>query len=40
VTYPIALTTHAGPQAQRFDEFVTGDAAKAIFRKFGFSPVR
>jgi molybdate transport system substrate-binding protein len=39
VTYPIALTSHAGPQAQRFEDFVTGDAAKVIFRKFGFSPL-
>ena len=39
VTYPIALTTHASPQAQRFEDFVTSDAAKAIFRKFGFSPL-
>ena len=39
VTYPIALTTHASPQAQRFEEFVTGDAAQAIFRKFGFYPL-
>ena len=39
VTYPIALTLHASPQAQRFEDFVTGDAAKAIFRKFGFYPL-
>jgi molybdate transport system substrate-binding protein len=39
VTYPVALTTHASPQAQQFEDFVTGDAAKAIFRKFGFYPV-
>jgi molybdate transport system substrate-binding protein len=39
VTYPIALTARAGPQAQRFVEFVTGDAAKLIFRKYGFEPV-
>ena len=39
VTYPIALTARAGPQAQRFVEFVTSDAAKLIFRKYGFEPV-
>jgi molybdate transport system substrate-binding protein len=39
VTYPIALTTHAGPEAQRFEEFVVSDAAKPVFRKFGFSPL-
>ena len=38
VTYPIALTTHASAQAQKFEDFVSGDAAKAVFRKFGFSP--
>jgi molybdate transport system substrate-binding protein len=38
VTYPIALTTHASAQAQKFEDFVSGDVAKAIFRKFGFSP--
>ena len=40
VTYPIALTTHAGPEAQRFEEFVVSDAAKPIFRKYGFTPLR
>jgi molybdate transport system substrate-binding protein len=39
VTYPIALTTNASAQAQKFEDFVTGDAAKAIFKKFGFSPL-
>lgn len=39
VIYPVALTTHASPQAQRFEDFVTSDAAKAIFRQFGFSPL-
>ena len=39
VTYPIALTAHASPQAQRFEDFVTGDAAKVIFRQFGFYPL-
>ncbi len=38
VTYPIALTTRAGPQAQRFVEFVTGDTAKPIFVRYGFQP--
>jgi molybdate transport system substrate-binding protein len=38
IVYPIALTTRAGPEAQRFVDFVTSDAAKPIFRKFGFQP--
>jgi molybdate transport system substrate-binding protein len=39
VTYPIALTTRANPDAQRFVDFVISDAAKPIFRKYGFSPL-
>jgi molybdate transport system substrate-binding protein len=38
IVYPIALTTRASPQAQRFLDFVIGDAAKPIFRKYGFQP--
>jgi molybdate transport system substrate-binding protein len=38
VTYPIALTTRAGPQARQFVEFVTSAAAKPIFVKYGFQP--
>jgi molybdate transport system substrate-binding protein len=39
VIYPIALTAHAGPQAQRFEDFVVSEAAKPIFRKYGFAPL-
>ena len=38
IVYPIALTTRAGPGAQRFLDFVTSEAAKPIFRKYGFQP--
>jgi len=38
IVYPIALTTRAGPAAQRFLDFVTSDAATPIFRKYGFQP--
>ena len=38
VTYPIALTTRASPEAQRFLDFVLSDAAKPVFRKYGFQP--
>jgi molybdate transport system substrate-binding protein len=38
IIYPIALTTRAGPAAQRFLDFVTSDAAQPIFRKYGFQP--
>jgi molybdate transport system substrate-binding protein len=39
VTYPIALTTHAGPEAQRFLDFVLSNAAQPVFRRYGFQPV-
>ncbi|MGH8209559.1 MAG: molybdate ABC transporter substrate-binding protein [Steroidobacteraceae bacterium] len=39
ITYPIALTARASPEAQRFVAFVTSDAAEPIFRKYGFQPV-
>ena len=38
IVYPIALTTRAGPAAQRFLDFVTSDTAKPIFRRYGFQP--
>jgi molybdate transport system substrate-binding protein len=38
IIYPIALTSRAGPQAQRFLDFVIGDAARPIFSKYGFEP--
>jgi len=38
IVYPIALTTRAGPAAQRFLDFVTSDTAKPIFRHYGFQP--
>jgi molybdate transport system substrate-binding protein len=38
VTYPIALTKGASPEAQRFEDFVISAAAKPIFLKYGFQP--
>jgi molybdate transport system substrate-binding protein len=38
VTYPIALTIRASPEAQRFEDFVISDAARPIFLKYGFQP--
>ena len=38
IVYPIALTIRANREAQRFADFVTSDAAKPIFRKYGFQP--
>ncbi len=40
IVYPIALTSRAGPAAQRFLNFVISDAATPIFRKYGFQPAR
>jgi molybdate transport system substrate-binding protein len=40
ITYPIALTTSSSPAAGQFVEFVGSEAAKPVFRKFGFEPVR
>jgi molybdate transport system substrate-binding protein len=39
IIYPIALTARAGPEAQQFLDFVMGEAAKPIFRRYGFEPV-
>lgn len=36
ITYPIALTSSAGPQAAAFVEFLRGPAGSAAFEKFGF----
>jgi molybdate transport system substrate-binding protein len=38
IIYPIALTRRASPEAQRFLDFVISDAAKPVFRKYGFEP--
>ncbi len=40
ITYPIALTANASADAARFAEFVRGSEAAAVFRKFGFEPLR
>jgi molybdate transport system substrate-binding protein len=39
ITYPIALTTHSGPAAQQFVEFVRSKPASEVFRKYGFEPL-
>jgi len=40
ITYPIALTTHAGPAAQQFVDFVRSPAARPIFTRYGFTQLR
>jgi molybdate transport system substrate-binding protein len=37
VTYPVAATSTAKPNAARYLEFLRGSAAKAVFEKYGFS---
>jgi molybdate transport system substrate-binding protein len=37
ITYPIALTSTAGPQAAKFVDYLRGPAGAAVFRKYGFS---
>jgi molybdate transport system substrate-binding protein len=39
ITYPVALTLHAGPEAAQFEDFIRSKAAAAIFRKYGFEPL-
>ena len=40
ITYPIALTTQAGPDAERFAEFLISDASRAVFERYGFTVLR
>jgi molybdate transport system substrate-binding protein len=40
ITYPIAVTTRAGPTAQQFVDFTRAAAAAEIFRKYGFDAPR
>lgn len=37
ITYPVALTVRARPQAVRLVEFLAGDAARRIFERYGFT---
>jgi molybdate transport system substrate-binding protein len=39
ITYPIALTAGAGPDAAKFVAFVRSAAGSKIFRKYGFQPL-
>ena len=36
ITYPVALTATAGPQAARLEEFLASEAARRIFQRYGF----
>jgi len=37
IIYPVAVTANAKPQAVRYLSFLTSQAAKAIFEKYGFT---
>jgi molybdate transport system substrate-binding protein len=40
IKYPIAVTTHGGDGALRFEDFARSKPAAEIFRKYGFEPLR
>jgi molybdate transport system substrate-binding protein len=40
ITYPIALTSSARPEAARFSDFLDSDTARQIFIRRGFVPLR
>jgi molybdate transport system substrate-binding protein len=40
ITYPMALTMDAGPEAARLAEFLRSDASRAVFERFGFVVLR
>jgi len=40
ITYPVALTNGAGPDAARFLDFLRGDGARATFESYGFIVLR
>jgi molybdate transport system substrate-binding protein len=40
ITYPIALTKSAAPNAAKFVAYVRGPAGDAVFKQFGFTPLR
>jgi molybdate transport system substrate-binding protein len=39
ITYPIAVTTHGGEAALKFEDFARSKPAAEIFRKYGFEPL-
>ena len=40
ITYPVALTTGANPDAARFVEFIHSEAARTTFENYGFTMLR
>lgn len=39
ITYPVALTVSARPEAARLADFLTGETARQIFMRYGFAPL-
>jgi molybdate transport system substrate-binding protein len=39
ITYPVALTVRAPPEAARLADFLTGETARQIFTRYGFGPL-
>jgi molybdate transport system substrate-binding protein len=39
IKYPVALLTHAGPEATQLSEFLKGERARQIFSRHGFQPL-
>jgi molybdate transport system substrate-binding protein len=39
ITYPVALTVRAPPEAARLADFLTGETARQIFTRYGFAPL-
>ena len=37
ITYPVALTAEAAPDAARFVEFIRSDTARSLFESYGFT---
>jgi len=40
ITYPVALTASARPEAERYSEFLRSDAARQIFTRRGFTMLK
>ena len=40
ITYPVALTTGASPDAARFVDFIRSDHSRATFERYGFTVLR
>jgi molybdate transport system substrate-binding protein len=39
ITYPIALTSSAGPEAGKFVDYLLSASGDAVFVKYGFKPL-